>query len=51
MRGLFPSLKLVIVRRGLGLSLPNEKDKKALSFVGKINANIILTFSRPTSNF
>jgi hypothetical protein len=30
-------------------ALPNEKEKKALSFVGKIYANIILTFSRPTS--
>lgn len=28
---------------------PNEKDKKVLSFVGKTNANIILTFSRATS--
>lgn len=27
--------------------VPNEKDKKVLRFVGRINANIILTLSRP----
>ena len=35
--------------QSVGLSLLNEKDKKVLSFIGKPNANIIFTLSRPIS--